>query len=57
MGELNYCPACGNEYKECDCEHVEEDILIESKFRWEYQHEMCSYYHSQFRKIMPDDDC
>lgn len=56
MGELNYCPICGNEYKECNCEYIEEDEIIEGVFRFEYQHEGCSYYGTKFKKNYADRD-
>jgi len=54
MGELYYCPSCGNEYKDCNCDEMLEDEIIEGKFRFEYQHEGCSFYGTRFKKIMPD---
>lgn len=58
MGELYYCPSCGNEYKDCNCDEILsseiEDEIIEGKFRFEYQHEGCSFYGTRFKKIMPD---
>jgi hypothetical protein len=57
MGELYYCPSCGNETKECECNLlIEEDEIIEAKFRWEYQHEGCSYYGTKFKKNYADRD-
>jgi len=56
MGELHYCQSCGNEYQDCNCEDVFEDEVIEGKFRWEYQHEGCSYYGTKFKKNYADRD-
>jgi len=57
MGEVNYCPDCGAENIDCECDFDETlDEFIEGCFRWEYQHEGCSHYGTVFKKVMPDGD-
>lgn len=56
MGEKYYCHSCGNEYEECSCEYIEEDEILEGVFRFEYQHEGCSYYGTKFKKNYADRD-
>lgn len=57
MGNECYCPDCGAEEIECDC-NIDESIeeVVEGCFRWEYQHEGCSYYGTKFKRVMPDSD-
>lgn len=57
MGEFNYCPSCGNEDIDCSCDiDGSLDEYLDGAFRWEYQHEGCSYYGTVFKKVMPDSD-
>ena len=55
MDNETYCPDCGSLDEECNC-NIELEELGNGTFRFEFQHEGCSYYGTKFKKNYADRD-
>lgn len=53
--DLDYCGMCGELENECVCDLVILMVDENPDFVWEFCHELGSYEHTVFRKILPDD--